>query len=699
MGGGRGDDARAGVARKVRVLLTVALLLATTGAVSAAPALVPQPTSVKYANCSLPASQAFPIVQAAFGSSMPDAVALLRSRWRALGIPTPSQGPGSQGMPGFRAAYRRDFSALARMGGEAGYDLTVNSRVLNVAARDGESLFDAIMTLAQLAERRSGRWVLPCVDITDAPAMRRRIVSDDVSRGPFPTMAYAKARIRTLASLKINGWSPYMEQVVVDPRAPYVASPNGWTPAQLHELAAYARRFYVTLIPEQQTFAHMHETLKWETFAPLAELPHGYLLAGSDPRSYDYLGPLIRAIAAAAAPIPFFHLGADEPIDLGRGRTPRTAQTFATHVTRVAGFLPRDVRPMIWDDAIQQDHTILNLIPRDTIVVAFHYGVEASYRQYLDPIAAAGLSNMIAPGAANWNEIYPDLTTAYANVARFTADGRDVRGTLGMFMTVWHDDGESLYEATWPALAYAASSAWQQKPVDGAGWHRRFAAAFFGTTDDRYADALDRLRAMRDLLRPVQTRGRTPDQATQTPTHARPSDPPDYLFWHDPFAPELTDRFTDGSLSALRTSAEAVLTELWNARPPLHPQAAAVMRLAALRYDQLGRRLQIGREAHAYYDDALAAAAEKNSTRVYRSLGVAKYLCWELRDALSAIAPEYAEAWRYESTEPGLQRVLVRYANAEADAQRCADRIDTVMREDYLRHGDVPSWDVMRGRP
>jgi len=677
------------------VFLTAALLLATTGSISAAPALVPQPASVKYGNCSIPSAKAFLGLQAAFGRNEPDALELLRNRWSALGALQDLRASRLRPLPRFP----HGDGASTKNDAEGKYHLIVTARSLQIAAPGGESVFDALMTLAQLPERRNGRWVLPCVDIIDAPAMRWRIVSDDVSRGPFPTMAYAKARIRTLASLKINGWSPYMEQVVVDPRAPYVASPNGWTPAQLHELASYARRFYVTLIPEQQTFAHMHETLKWETFAPLAELPHGYLLAESDPRTYEYLAPLIRSIAAATAPIPFFHLGADEPVDLGRGRTPRTAQAFATHITRVAGFLPRGVRPMIWDDAIQQDPTILSLIPHDTVVVAFHYGAEATYRRYLDPIATAGFSSMIAPGAANWNEIYPDLTAAYGNVARFAADGRAVRGTLGMFMTVWHDDGESLYEATWPALAYAAASAWQKQPVDGVGWHRRFAAAFFGTTDDRYADALDRLRAMRDLLRPPQTRGRTPDQAMETPTHAPPSDPPDYLFWHDPFAPELTDRFTDASLSALRTSAEAVLTELWNARPPLHPQAVAVMRLAALRYDQLGRRLQIGREARAYYDDAVAGAAEKNSTRVYRSLGVAKYLCWELRDALTSIAPRYAAAWRYESTEPGLRRVLVRYAAAEADAQRCADRIDTVMREDYLRHGTIPSWDAMRGRP
>jgi hypothetical protein len=654
----------------VRAFLVASMMLAATATAAAAPALVPQPVSVHYGACTVAAARYVDAIDG-LRSAEPGGVALLRNRWTALGI---RLAPAPQGIPrstGFRHSRDEDTD----------YHLSISKSALNIAAHGRDGIFDALMTLAQLPERRGGAWVLPCVTIDDAPAMRWRIVSDDVSRGPFPTMAYAKERIRTLASLKINGWSPYMEQVVVDPRAPYVAWPNGWTTKQLRELAAYARTYHVTLIPEQQTFAHMHETLKWETFAPLAELPHGYLLAESDPRTYAYLGPLVRSITAAAAPLPFFHLGADEPIDLGRGRTPRTAQTFAAHVNRVAAMLPRGVRPMIWDDAIQQDPKILPLIPRDTVVVAFHYSVEKTYRPYLDPIAAAGFADVVAPGAANWNEIYPDLATAYANVARFVADGRTTHGNLGMFMTVWHDDGESLYEATWPALGYAASAAWQQRPVNNATWHRTFSAAFFGSADPRLTDALDRLRDVRALLR------------------GTPSDPPDYLFWHDPFAPDLAGRFSDATLAAVRTSAEAALAELWDAHPPLHPEAVAVMKLAALRYDELARRLQIGSEAHAYYEDAREAAGAHDTNRVYRSLGVAKYFCWEMRDALTATAPMYAAAWRYESAEPGLRRVLVRYAVAEEDAQRCADRIDAVTREDYLRHGSLPDWDALRVRP
>ncbi|HEV2644083.1 MAG TPA: hypothetical protein VGT98_15330, partial [Candidatus Elarobacter sp.] len=351
---------------------------------------------------------------------------------------------------------------------------------------------------------------------------------------------------------------------------------------------------------------------------------------------------------------------------------------YADHLKRAAAFLAGSgARPMIWDDAIQQDKSILALIPRDTVIVTWHYGAEPSFKPYMNVIEAAGFQQFAAPGASNWTEIYPDLTNAYANVGRMIADGKDVgpKSVLGMFMTVWHDDGETLYEATWPPLAYAAASAWQSAPVDGATWHTMFARAFFGTDDARYARDLDLLQQIRDALR------------------TKPSDPIDYLFWADPFSARLQARAQTLDLAGIRNRAERVMTDLWDARPPLHRDAVSVMRLAAVRYDQLARRMQIGREAHDYYEDARAHAVKPGQNQVYRSLGVAKYLCWEMRDALANLEPLYERAWRYENTEPGLAHVLVHYRLAENDAQRCADRIDGVMREDYLRHDTVPPWD------
>ncbi|HEY0394509.1 MAG TPA: family 20 glycosylhydrolase [Candidatus Elarobacter sp.] len=665
----------------VAITMSGAAGAAQTGPPVAVPALVPQPATVRALRCPAPLSLARSL---RFPPGIdPAGFELVRSRWTALGIPAPLIATPANVVVRLQQTIvdPPEFGSYST----ASYRLRVGTSVQILGKSEGgwygsfdesEGEFDALTTLAQLPVRRGGRWVLPCADIEDEPVMRWRIVSDDISRGPFPTMDYAKRRIRALASLKINGWSPYMEQTFFDPAHPYAAWPSGFTAAQLRELTAYARRFHVMLIPEQQTFAHMHESLKWETLAPLAELPHGYLLAESDPATYRYLEPLVKGVAEAAKRTPFVHLGADEPLDLGRGRTPRTPHVFADHVTRVASFLAGTrARPMIWDDAVQQDPSILPLLPRDVVIVTFHYGVEKTYKPYIDAVAGAGFQQMVSPSAANFNEIYPDLGTSYANLARFVGEGKGARGMLGMFMTVWHDDGESLFEATWPAVAYAAASAWQRDPVDDKTWHRTFARAFFGSDDAGYASDLDNLQAMRSLIRTT------------------PSDPPDYLFWHDPFDPALQARAASIDTAALRRRAETALRHLWNARPPLHAGAVAAMKLGALRYDALGRRLQIGKEARDYYDDARAHATAPGVSQVYRSLNVAKYLCWELRNGVADLEPLYAAAWRNESTEPGLERMRAHYRVAADDAQRCADRIDRVTREDYLRKGTVPAWD------
>ncbi len=606
----------------------------------------------------------------------PGGFAIVRERWRALGIPAPVRRATADVRTGADPIVDR-----AGLAPTPQYTLSVSPHAVRIAGATADLRFDALTTLAQLPVRRGRGWLLPCVTIADSPALQWRIVSDDISRGPFPTLRYFKERIRTLAGLKINGWSPYMEQVFADARHPYVAFPNVLHAAELKALGVYARFYHVTLIPQQQTFAHLHEVLKAERLAPLAELPHGYLIAQSDPASYAYLEPLLRAELAATGPVPFFHIGADEPLDLGRGRTPRTPQVFADHVGRLARVIAAGgARPIIWDDAVQQTPAILPLLPKDTIIATFHYGAEPSFTKYIATVAGAGFSQLISPGANNWNEIYADLDTAYANEAQFIADGKAAH-VLGMFETVWHDDGESLFEATWAPVAFAAATAWQTEPVARGNWHATFARAFFGSDDPRLARALDALAVVRTLLR-------TP------PT----SDPPNYLFWSDPFDARLEAGRKALDLHAIRDRAEDALTDLAGVGPPLHANAVDVMQLAARRYDTLGRRFQIGAEARDYYDDARSHVAARDDGPVYRGLNVAKYLCWELRDELTDLAPLYARAWRYESTEPGLARVLVRYRSAAEHAITAADRLNAAAREDYLRTRMLPPFDhVIKG--
>jgi hypothetical protein len=299
-------------------------------------------------------------------------------------------------------------------------------------------------------------------------------------------------------------------------------------------------------------------------------------------------------------------------------------------------------------------------IARDTVIVNWHYDADASFERYIATIAAGGLQQMVAPGANNWSEIFPDLDTALPNESRFITQGIDAH-VLGLFQTVWHDDGETLYEATWYPVLYAASAAWSaQSPQSFA---RSFPAAFFGVDDPKYAR----------------------DELLLGGFDARLGGGTDKAFWGDPFDPALASRMAKVDLSRLRLDAESVELDLLDAAPPLHANAANVMLLAARRYDALGRRYQIAQEVRSYYEHA-----KSNPKDAVRDLFWCKYWFWEQRDSDEMLAPLYAAAWNYENRDGHLASNLERYHLDAQDAIRRADAIDRVTYETYLPDKTLP---------
>lgn len=665
-----------------------AATLATSGdAGNEAPSLhlVPRPSAVRVlSGCVGPAASAM-LARINAAAAQPGARELLAERWTALGIRPASAGPATVDV----SVGRRADPATAQS-----YELDIDARGIAIRAADDDGYFYALVTLAQLARRDgAGIWRLPCARIADAPALRWRILSDDVSRGPLPSMRYFRERIRTIASFKMNGYSPYVEHVFVDPKHPLPAPPDGITPAELRELARYATRFHVAFVPEQQTFAHMHETLKLERYAPLAELPHGYLLSPANPGGEAYVRDVIADELAAVPHPPFFHIGSDEPSDLGRGAANALVAAdgegpvYTKHVVDTANFVIAHGggRPMIWDDALARHPELFGNLPKSLVFVNWHYGRESTYRPYIDRIAKGGFEQMVAPGALNWNEIYPDLDGALGNIDRFITEGKSAH-VLGLFQTVWHDDGETLFEATWYPVVYAAASAWERGSVDRTRYAIDFPFAFFGSDDGRYAADIESLARARALLH-----GHNPREYG------------DYLFWSDVLAPDLQsdgprEPLTDAVLSSLRLAAEDALTHLRLAPPPpLHRNAAAVLALAARRYDTLGREFQIGREARAYYDDARANADGKHDGFVYRGLFVAKYLFWEQRDAMLALEPLVRSAWEYENRPTHEASVLERYHLAARRAIERADRLSDTIYRDYVAKKTLPTFDDALG--
>src|SRR5260370_15794240 len=101
--------------------------------------------------------------------------------------------------------------------------------------------------------------------------MEWRGVQDDISRGSSPNEEYMKQHIRILAAYKVNLFGLYLEHVFDFASQPLVAPKQAaLTPQEINALVDYGKKLYVTILPKQQTFGHMHHMLQYKIYAHCA---------------------------------------------------------------------------------------------------------------------------------------------------------------------------------------------------------------------------------------------------------------------------------------------------------------------------------------------------------------------------------------------------------------------------------------------
>jgi len=496
--------------------------------------------------------------------------------------------------------------------------------------------------------------------------MEWRGVHEDLSRGPVPTMEYEKKKIRTLAEYKINMFSLYMEHIFDYESNPVIAPKAGAiTKEQIAELVAYAKKYYVTLVPEQQAFGHLHHALKYEMYTDMAERPHGHVLAPGQPRTYDFIKQLYAELVPLF-PGPFFHIGGDETFELGLGQTHDAAQKeglgkiYLEHLSKVAAIMkPYNKRLMFWGDIALHYQELLDILPKDVIAVAWAYDDKPNFDNQLKPFRDHGLNLFVSPGVNNWNVIWPNFDVAYVNIRNFVRDGQKY-GAIGMLNTTWNDDGETLFDMTWPGLVFGAECSWGEGECSIEKFKAKYDWAFYRNEDHTFQNAIDSLDNTHHILREAKLR-----QAQ------------DEYDWIDPFTSsgaETYQRLLPVSHD-IRISAEHALELLYSSRrkAQLHADTIEPMIFAGMRLDELGMKVQMYSEASTYYWDAYQNPTEHRrvNSDLSEIVGINARLM-DMRDQTNLLRDAYRDLWLRENRPYWLGNVLLRY---DATALRMQNKI------------------------
>jgi hypothetical protein len=583
--------------------------------------------------------------------------------------------------PRVRGAIEKAGLSVPDAVGEEGYLLVVKANLVVVAGRTEAGTFYGLQTLKQLVRGEGAGAFVQGVAVADWPSMRWRALSDDISRGPIPTLDYFKRQIRNEAMFKMNMHSLYMEHVFASDAHPLIAPEGGsLAPAEIRELVAYARRFHVELVPQQQTFGHLHKALKLEKYNELAEVPYGDVLSPQAEGTYKLVGDLYKELNELF-PGKFFHIGADETFELGRGQSAAEVKTrgigpvYFDHLKRVRELLrPYNRRLMFWGDIALNHPDLLPGVPHDMIAMNWDYAPRETYEARIALFKKAGLEQFVCPGVWSWNQIFPNTDASSVNITNFIRDGQKA-GVLGVMNTEWDDDGESLFENAWYGVVLGAAASWQAAPLDLAAFERDFDWAFFRHEGGELTKATRTLGGVTPLLGAGAS---------------------DQLFWRDPFTDDFQEsiaRKLEDKTRQMRLAVELAEETLLRERPRVrrNVQTLDAMTLAARRFDHMGRRAQVVEQFSRDYWDAYLNLGDRSRVRRLRSYSGAVYNSLrEMAEELSELREAYRAQWLRENRPYWLASVSARYDLAVARWLTRSKQLEDALR-DYDQTSTLPA--------
>lgn len=552
-----------------------------------------------------------------------------------------------------------DLAALDDKGPEA-YVLIVEPRRITVAGNGPAGTFYGVQTLRQLIRANRTGTTIPCVRILDWPGLRYRGYSDDISRGPIPTMDFFKRQIRTMAEFKMNMLTFYTEHVFKLKKHPKIAPEDGITTEQIAELSEYAKQYHVELVGNFQSFGHFWNILKHEEYANLRETPG--IITPAKEESYQFLDEVYSEIAPAYNS-PLFNVNCDETYGLGEGPSKELAAqigvggVYVKHMIRLHDMLKEkyNKRMMMWGDIALEHPTIVQQLPKDTILLSWGYGARDNYDSAIEPFVKAGFEFMVCPGVSCWSQIFPNYNNAMTNIQNYVRDGAKF-GAIGVLNTTWDDDGENLFHWNFYGTNWGAACAWQPANSNLDDFNAAYAAVSYGNGNE---DLTKAIKLLADCVKNPLTENNM-----------------DRAFWVRPYGAlattyEMVLRQAD---DLCKTTSEAIaLLESAKKQTTADIEDLDYLLFAARRLNYLGRSRQVGLNAAKGYTEALAKYPDLKPSE--QALEEASAGAAGLVKTITDLRAEYERLWLLENRPWWLPEMRGKYDALLKDLSAQSERI------------------------
>ena len=567
-----------------------------------------------------------------------------------------------------------DLSALAEAGPE-GYLLLVEPNRIFATGNGTAGTFYAIQTLKQLIRANSYGATIPCVRIVDWPGLKYRGYSDDISRGPIPTMEFFKRQVRTMAEFKMNMLTLYTEHVFKLGKHPVIAPPDGITAEEVRELSDYAKQHHVELVGNFQSFGHFGQILRHDEYKDLRETAG--IITPAKEESYQFLQDVYSEIAPAYES-KLFNVNCDETHGLGTGPSKPLADkigvggVYVRHMNRIHDMLKEKhgKRMMMWGDIALRHPTIVQHLAKDTILLSWGYGARDSYDSAIEPFVKAGLEFMVCPGVSCWSRIFPVYDNAVVNIQNYVRDGARL-GALGMLNTTWDDDGENLFHWNFYGTNWGAVCAWRPADSDLEAYNAGYAQISYGTPDDKLTRAIQLLT---ECARNPLTRGNS-----------------DKAFWVRPFRTLATsfDAIRNQSGELCEKTKEALkLLEAAREEARYDAEDIDYLIFAARRLHYIGRAREL--QLWSAYQYTTAAGAYPDTKRVTEAFGLVCPAAEEMVYAVEELREEYQRLWLLENRPWSLDRILGRYDALLKDLNAQLEKLNEA-RVEFVKTGVPPA--------